>query len=691
MQGLPLIRLLRHTLQCITALAAIGGSAAALADEGMWTFDHAPVEQIQSRYGVALTPAMLEHLQQSAVKFSASGAFVSERGLMLTNHHVALDCIEQLSTPTRDLVRAGFVAKREADELKCPGAVARVLVSIEDVSAAIAEATASAANDGERNARRKAAIARLESDCNAKTARRCEVVSLYGGAVHHLYRYQEWTDVRLVFAPEGQAAFYGGDPDNFVYPRFALDFALLRVYADGKPVRPAQRLVMARKAVSEGDPIFVIGHPGHTERLWTMAQFDLEREVLKPIKLASARSQQAMMQAYSARSPEAARQAYDALFGTENWLKSMQGQEAAMNDAALVAARRAEEDRLRALCRARGCDESPWKTIETATARNAALARELWAVGYGYHTLFDAAGKLVEIAHERQLPEPERLAAYRNAALPTLELRLRSEAPYYKDFEIARLTQVLAQAQTMLGPDHPFVRATLDGATPAEAAQRLIRGTKLDDAQVRAALLDGGAAAIAASDDPLLRVAAAVYPLRRALAREQEEQIDTPIERATNQIARTRFELLGTAVAPDATNTLRLSYGKVAGYTAHGIATPYKTTLGGWFARADGFDNKPPFDLPPRLAQARKRIDDRVPLVFATTADIIGGNSGSPVVDRNGEWVGVIFDSNLEGLGASYAYSETVARAIAVDVRAILHALDQIYDAPQLATELRKR
>ena len=691
MQGLPSIRALRRTLQCITTIAAIGASAGALADEGMWTFDHAPVDQIQSRYGVALTPAMLEHLQQSAVKFGASGSFVSERGLMLTNHHVALDCIEQLSTPTRDLVRTGFVAKHETDELKCPGATARVLVATEDVSATISAATATAANDGERNAARKAAIARLESECNTQASHRCEVVSLYGGAVHRLYRYQEWSDVRLVFAPEAQAANYGGDPDNFVYPRYALDFALLRVYADGKPVHPAHRLTMARKAVSEGDPIFVIGHPGHTERLWTMAQFDLEREVLKPIKLASARSQQAMMHAYSARSPEAARQAYDTLFGTENWLKSMQGQEAAMNDAALVAARRADEERLRALCRARGCDESPWKTIETATAHNAARARELWAVSYGYRTLFDAAGKLVEITQERRLPEAERLAAYREAALPALEMRLRSDTPYYKDFEIARLAEWLTQAQTLLGPDHPFVRATLAGATPAEAAQRLIRGTKLDDAHVRAALLDGGAAAVAASDDPLLRVAAAVYPLRRALAREQEEQIDTPIERAADQIARTRFELLGTSVAPDATGTLRLSYGKVAGYTAHGIATPYKTTLGGWFARADGFDNRPPFDLPPRVAQARKRIDDRVPLVFATTADIIGGNSGSPVVDRNGEWVGVIFDSNLEGLGASYAYSETVARAIAVDVRAILHALDQIYDAPNLAAELRKR
>ncbi len=664
----------------------------AQADEGMWTFDHAPIEQIRARYGVTLDPAMLEHLRLSAVKFGASAAFVSDQGLMLTNHHVALDCIEQLSTPARDLVRDGFVAKRRADELRCPGANARVLISTEDVSAAIARATQAASDDAQRNAARKSAIGAIEAACSQTTGLRCEVVSLYGGSLFHLYRYREWTDVRLVFAPEAQAANYGGDPDNFVYPRFALDFALLRVYADGKPVLPAHRLKLARRAVTEGDLILAAGNPGHTERLWTMAQFELERSTLKPLRLAAAEAARAMMHAYSDRSPEAARQAYDALFGTENWLKSMRGQEAAMNDAELIARRRADEDALRTACRAReACSEAPWREIEAATARHAERARELWAVSYGYRTLFDTAGKLVEIAHERRRPESERLVEYRDAALPALESRLRSDVPVYRDFEIARLASLLDQARRTLGADHAFVRATLGGETPAAAAERLVRGSQLDDARVRAALLDGGADAVAASTDPLIRVAAAVYPLRRELARYKEEQIDTPIERATEQIRRIRFAILGTSVAPDATNTLRLSYGKVAGYTSHGSATPYKTTFGGWFARADAFDQRAPFDLPPRVAQARKRIDARVPLNFVTTADIIGGNSGSPVVDRNGDWVGVMFDSNLEALGGGYAYTDTSARSIAVDVRAILHALEYVYDAPGLAEELRAR
>lgn len=659
------------------------------ADEGMWTFDHPPLDAVRQRYGVALTPDLLEHLRLSAVNFNASATFVSRHGLILTNHHVAMDCIGKLSSPARDIQHGGHVAHDRAEELRCPGASARVLMSIEDVSAAVARAAGSAANDVQRNALRKRAIANIESDCERAGRLKCEIVSLYGGALHHLYRYREWDDVRLVFAPEIGTAAYGGDADNFVYPRYALDVALLRVYEHGEPVTPEHFLKLAPRPVAEGDPVFVIGHPGHTDRLQTMAELEFARTIEFPMRIRAAEAERADLKAYGARSPEAARRAVEALFLVENRLKAMRGASAILADTEAMARKQADETALRATSRARDRGEQPWLDIAAAITRRVAHASEIQAVEYGRHTLFEEAGLLVEQAHERALPEDERLADYRDSALPALERRLKRDASIYKDLEIVRLTRVLRQALELLGPRHPFVQATLGSDTPDQAAERMIRGTRIDDAKQRAALLAGGLQAIRASDDPLIRVAAAVYPIRRALVRETEESIEMPIRKATASIARARFAIEGDKFSPDATRSLRIAFGKVAGYESHGITMPWKTTFGGLFARADAFDQVPPFALPDRVREARSRIDPRIPLDFVTTADIIGGNSGSPVVDRNGEWVGVIFDGNLEGLGGRYVYSDRAARAIAVDARAILHALERIYDAPALADELR--
>lgn len=676
-----------------TALATIL-AAAAHADEGMWTFDNPPTELVRQRYGVTLDAGMLRHLQSSAVHFGASAAFVSGHGLLLTNHHVAMDCIDQLSSARRDIAGQGFLARRPAEELRCPDGLARVLVSTEDVTAAVQQAMAGAGSDEQRNALRKAAIATLESACakpGTKSAptERCEVVSLYSGSLFHRYRFKEWDDVRLVFAPEYQAGFYGGDPDNFVYPRFALDFALLRVYQNGQPLRSPAHLKLARRPLADGEAVFVAGHPGKTERLQTLAQLKATRDVQLPLQLASAQAQQALLKAYSARSPEAARQALDKVFGTENWLKSMRGQFAALSDPALMAKKEAEEAEFRQAHAARGLKGDPWGQVEAATARQVARARELWAVDYGYHTLFATAGRLVELAHERRLPEDQRLADYREAALPALERELKAETPFYKDLEIARSSGYWKEAQGLLGDQHPFVRATLGGRTPDAAAAHWLRGTRVDDAAFRATLLAGGAAAVEASTDPLIQLARAVAPLKRELAKYREERVDTPIQQAAEQLGQARFALHGRQLPPDATGTLRLSYGKVAGYVAHGQATPWKTTFGGLFARADAFDGKPPFDLPARIARARQAIDPRVPLNLATTNDIVGGNSGSPLVNARGEWVGVIFDNNLEALGGRFVYTDTEARAVAVHADAILHVLDKAYGAPHLVRELR--
>jgi len=649
------------------------------------------VAQIRERHGLALTPEWLAHLQGAAVNYGASASFVSARGLMLTNHHVALRCISQLSSTGKDMAASGFVAASQKDEQRCPGGMARVLVSVDDVSAAVSAAAAQGRDDEDRNARRKAEIARQENACGKASGLHCEMVSLYSGALHQLYRYKEWDDIRLVFAPEFQAAFFGGDPDNFVYPRYALDAALFRVYENGQPVTPAHHLTLATAPMKEGDTVFVAGHPGETQRLLTLAQLQAVRDVEMPLHIASAQAQQKLLHAYAARSPEAARQAVDALFGTENWLKAMQGEHAALRDPALLAAKADDEAKFRAAYASQGLTGDPWQQIAAATQRQTEQAKARWAVSWGYNTLFAKAGQLVELAHERALPEGQRLAAYRDAALPQIERRLKADVPVYKDLEVARTAGQWQEAQSLLGAVHPFVRAVLAGQTPDAAAERAVRSSKVDDAAVRLRLLDGRLAAIQASDDPLIRLAEQVYPMKRALAKAQEEQVDTPIQRAAEALGQARFAVYGHRMPPDATGTLRLSYGQVKGYTSNGIHMPWKSTWGGWLARADSFDNTPPFNLPPRITQTRQTVDPRTPLDFVLTADIIGGNSGSPVVNARGEWVGLIFDGNLEGLGGAYAYTDDTARAIAVHADAIVQALDKVYRAPGLAKELRAR
>lgn len=679
-----------------TALVASGlwlalGLGSAQADEGMWTFEHAPVAQVRERYGVNLTPEWLAALRAASVNYGASASFVSERGLLLTNHHVALRCIDHISSATRDIAATGFVAATQADEIRCPGDSARVLVSNEDVTATIVAASAQAGSSEVRNQQRKAAIGQLEAACTSSTGLRCEVVTLYSGAMYQLYRYQEWDDVRLVFAPEYQAAFFGGDPDNFVFPRFALDAALFRVYDKaGQPVRPAHHLRLASTPAKEGDVVFSAGHPGNTDRLLTLAQLTALRDVFLPLQISSARAQQAMLHTYSQRSPEAARQALDKLFGTENWLKATLGELEALKQPELVARKAADEARFRSAYAQQGLAGDPWSDIAAASQRQTANAKEKWAVAFGYKTLFAMAGDLVAQAYERQMPQGERMADYRDAALPRLERRLVAQVPYYRDLEVARLTQVFEQAQRLLPADHVYLRASLGGSTAPVAAERWLRSSRVDEAEVRQQLLKGGVASIEASTDPLIQLARQIYPLRRALVRAEEVQVDTPVQRAAQALGQARFTLNGHAVPPDATGTLRLTYGRVAGYTSNGQATPWKTTWGGWLARADSFDQRPPFNLPPRIANSRGSVDPRTPLNMVSTLESIGGSSGSPVVNQRGELVGLIFDSNLEALGGSYGYSEETARSIAVHTDAIVAALDKVYGAPALAQEMRQ-
>jgi hypothetical protein len=667
------------------ALIVIG---AAKAEEGVWTFDNLPAKALQAKYGFATPSTSLTALRLSAARFGgASAAFVSGDGLLLTNHHVALSCVQKLSTAAEDLVREGFFARMRAAERPCPGTEIKHLDSTQDVTAAVRSAVRSTDSEG-ANAERNAAIAGLENACKEKTGFRCEMVTLYRGGAYHLYRYRVWTDVRLVFAPESRVAFFGGDADNFVYPRFDLDFALARVYEDGRPIKSPHHLRWATTGVKDGDLVFAAGHPYSTDRLVTLSQLEFDRDIRYPLMIASAKRQIQVLQEFGARSPEATRRAADRLFGTENWLKAMTGEYKALQRPALTAAKAKEESRLRRSFTAAPGRADPWATIEVATRNEGDQIRAAWVVGYGYGTLFDTAATIVELAKESALPEAERLAAYRPSAIPRLMLRVAADEPIYKDLEIARLTGYWQEALDILGKHDPFVQRVLGDKTPLAAATAVIDGTRMNELQERKKLLAGGLAGIAASTDPLIVLAREIYPMRRRLAKLHEVEIETPTLRAGDELERTRYELFGTDAYPDATGSLRLSYGTVRGYDADGVLTPWQTNFWGLLGRSAAFGAQPPFDLPPRWSERERNLDLSTPLNFVSTLDIIGGNSGSPVVNRNGELVGLVFDGNLEGLGGRFVYTDDKARAIAVDSRAIVEALTKIYDAREIVREI---
>jgi hypothetical protein len=681
----------RQSLRIALAAGAASALAASVhADEGVWTFDNPPAKALAAKYGFTPGAEWLDALRLSAVRFGGgSGSFVSANGLVLTNHHVALGCLQRLSTEANDLVKNGFVARTRSDERPCPGMELRRLESTEDVTAKVRAAVKSA-DDTQATAERNVAIAALENECKEKTGLRCEMVTLYRGAAYHLYRYKTWTDIRLVFAPESQIGFFGGDADNFVFPRFDLDFALMRVYEQGEAVKPAHWLRVAKAGIGEGELVFAVGHPGATDRLVTVAQIAFDRDVRYPLMLASAKRQRKELQTFSARSPESTRRAADHLFGTENWLKGMAGEYKALQDPALMAAKAGDEARLRGSFVATAGRADPWTMVEVATRKEGGAIKASWVVGYGYGTLFDVAGKIVELSNESTLPDADRLSAYRASALPRLVLRLKADQPYYKDLEIARLAGYWQEAIDLLGKDDPFVVRVLGNKTPFAAAAEAIEGTRLDQADERRKLIDGGKGAIAASTDPLIVLARDIYPMRRRLAKFHEIEVETPTLRAADDLERARFTLFAKDAYPDATGSLRLSYGTVRGYDADGILTPYQTNFAGLYARSYAFGGKPPFDLPARWVDRQRDLDLATPLNFVATLDIVGGNSGSPVVNRNGELVGLIFDGNLEGLGGRFAYTDEKARSIAVDSRAIVEALTKVYGASTLAGELGK-
>jgi hypothetical protein len=685
------IHLLRQASAALLAAALL--CPGMYADEGMWTFDNPPLKQLKEKYNFTPTQAWLDHLRLASVRLNdgGSGSFVSPHGLLLTNHHVALGQLQKNSSADHDYVRDGFYAATPEQEMKSPDLEVNVLVSMENVTDRVNAEVKDAKNTENEFAKRKAAIAGIERESTEKTGLRSDVVTLYAGGEYWLYRYKKYTDVRLVFAVEQQTAFFGGDPDNFTYPRYDLDMALFRVYQDGKPIDSKDYLKWNSKGAGDGELVFVSGHPGTTERLTTYSYLVSLRDDETPYILQSIKRRIAVLKEYAARGPEQSRQATTIIFGLENSRKVFEGRRDGLADKNLMEKKRKEDEEFRAKVMA----NADWKKEYGSawTAEEEALQKEKPRVKQQFFRSSDSqlsglAVQIVTYVAEVKKPDGERLPGYHDSQLESLKHRLFSPAPIYPEMEIARMTSALEASQKELGPGDAWLKAVLDGRTPKDAATYLISGTKLTDPAVRKALVEGGPAAVDASTDPMIAMARRIDPIRREQIKWFEDNVQSVEQRAGELLGKARFAVYGTNTYPDATFTLRLSYGQVQGFPMNGTIAPYKTTFYGLYDRAASFDYKEPFDLPKRYMEGKDKVDLTTPFNFVTTNDIIGGNSGSPVVNRNGDIVGLIFDGNIESLVGDFVYDSYQNRAVAVHTGGMTEALKKLYGAQKLVDEL---
>lgn len=680
------------------SMSALFLSVSALqADEGMWLYTTPPAQQLKDKYGFEPSSAWLEHVQKSSIRFNSggSGSFVSKDGLLISNHHVAADSLQKFGDEQHNYLRDGFIARTRAEEKKCLDLELNVLMGIEDVTARVKAAVKPEQSAEEAFAARRAVMAAIEKESLDKTGLRSDVVTLYQGGLYHLYRYKKYTDVRLVFAPEQQIAFFGGDPDNFEYPRFNLDICFFRAYENNKPAQIQHYLKFSPTGPAADELVFVSGHPGHTSRSLTLDELGDLRDQRFPYTLQYLYRLEVLLGAYSTRSEENARRARDVLFGVQNSRKAREGGLAGLLDPQIMAHKQADETLLRQ--RVAGNPDlkeslAAWETIAAAqkVLREKALLHRLLESGHGLNcTLFGIARTLLRSADEKSKPNGDRLREFRDSGKESLELELFSEEPLYNDFEQLKLAASLTWLAGNLGYTHPLVQQVLAGKSPAERAAELVSGTQVKDVAVRRKLYAATPKDIQAAQDPMIELARLVDGEARAVRKIVETQ-DEVKQQAYGKIAAARFALEGTTVYPDATFTLRLAFGTVKGFEQEGQKIPYQTTLAGLYERADQHKNQPPFDLPPRWIEKKSKLDMKTPMNFVSTADIIGGNSGSPVVNRKGEFVGIIFDGNIQSLVLDFIYTDTQARAVSVNSDVMIEALRKVYDAGFLADELLK-
>jgi len=694
-------------LRSFAVACTIGFVAPAFADEGMWLFNAPPLKQLKEKYQFEPTPQWLEHLQKASVRFNSggSGSFVSANGLVITNHHVGADCLQKFGDEQHNYLRDGFYAKTQPEEKKCVDLELNVLMSIEDVTARVSGAVKSGMAGEQAANARKSVIAAIEKESKEKTGLRSDVVTLYQGGAYHLYRYKRYDDVRLVFAPEQQIAFYGGDPDNFEYPRYDLDICIFRIYENGQPAKIDHYLKFNPNGPSDGELTFVSGHPGKTDRQLTLDELADTRDRYLPYVLRMFNRREVLETAYSARSFENARKAREDLFGTQNNRKRYDGYLAGLLDPDIWSQLKAREQKLRdAIARDPKLKSTTAaydriKHAQAEIAKNAPVYNYLEQerpVTIGYRgpralsgSLFKYARLLTRAIDERAKPNGERLPQFRDSARESLELELFSTEPIYDDYEILRLTDSLTDFASQFGEDNRLVQKVLAGKSPHARAVEFVSGTKLKDVAVRKDLYGKDAAALQAAHDPMLDLARLID----GPAKESRKIYDAQEEikkQAYAEIAKARFAIEGTGSFPDATFTLRLSYGTVRGYEQDGKQIPAFTDFAGLYQRSAEHDNKPPFDVPQRWIDKKANLNLATHFDFVSDADIIGGNSGSPVVNKDNEFVGIIFDGNIQSLVLDCIFTNTQARAVSVDSAAIIEALRKVYDAGALANELER-
>ncbi len=686
---------MKRPLFFLVLFVALVSTSLPRADEGMWTFDNPPRKIWKERYNFDPPDVWLDHIRLATVRLGGgTGSFVSPDGLILTNQHIASGQLQRLSTPDRNYIRDGFYAATPEQELKCPDMTADVLISYEDVTRRVQGAVKPGATTQEANAQRRAEIAAVEKDATEKTGLVCQVVNLYSGGEYWLYRFKRYTDVRVVFAVEESIGFFGGDYDNFTYPRHDLDISFLRVYENGKPAT-TEYFKWSAKGADEKELVFLPGNPGSTARLLTVAQLQYQRDFGNPLQMQVWTSRRDALMRYAATGAEAARQASEPRRSVENSIKRLVGQQAGLTAGPMMKRKEAEEKDLRGKVAAnaslREKYASAWDDIAAAYRPFPPYAKRIAFSTFDWSSLARFASTLVRYADQIQKPNSARYDEFRDSRLAATKRNLLSPAPVYAEMEQALLTAQLEEARKTLGAADPFVQAAIGSSTPAAVAKAAVGATKLADVSVRKALLDGGPEAIAKSEDAMIVLARKVEPIIRELRVWQEQRITSVEASAGERLAQARFAVYGKNVYPDANSTLRIEFGTVLGYEEGSTLVPYKTTFHGLYDRAASFNDAAPFGLPKRWKDRKAALDLTVPLNFVYTADTIGGNSGSPVINRNAEIVGVNFDSNLQKLPNRYAYIDEAegSRAVGVHSAGILEALAKMYDAAALVGEIR--
>ncbi|MBN8225968.1 S46 family peptidase [Corallococcus macrosporus] len=679
----------------LVVIAALVGAAPALADEGMWTFNNFPAAKVKEKYGFQPDQQWLDKLRLGAVRLAGgcSASFVSPDGLVMTNHHCARGCIEQLSTAKQDYLANGFYAKTQAEEKQCPAMEVNQLVEITDVTDQLNKATQSMSGK-QYSDTLKAEMAKVEKACaNGDDKVRCDVVTLYQGGKYNLYKYRRFQDVRLVFAPEHAIAFFGGDPDNFEFPRYDLDVSFVRVYQDKQPVKTPDYFKWSEHGAKDGELTFVAGNPGRTSRALTIAELEYIRDVSMPKTLMYLSEMRGMLTEFQKRGPEQKRISSNILFGVENSLKASKGRHEALLDKKFFASKVAAEQELR-----KKVDANPelkkkyataWDEIAKAESQLVNLRKDLNFIEQGQglsSTLFSIAKTLVRAGDELPKENGQRLREFNDANQPALKAQLFSPAPIYPELEIARLTFSLTKLREELGAKHPFVKKVLGKESPEQVATRVVKGSKLMDVKARQALFDGGKKAVDASKDPMIQLALLVDPDARAIRKKFEDDVESVIKKNSELVAKAKFDIYGTSQYPDATFSPRVSFGSVKGYTEDGEKVAPITQMAGTFEHATGQE---PFALPKSWVKSEKVITGTTPMNFVSTNDIIGGNSGSPVVNKNHEIVGLVFDGNIQSLGGEYGFDESVNRTVSVHSDAIIEALQKIYGANRVLEELR--